>query len=166
MRMQVSILRDKRLQAEKRAREKAEAPTVKTVHQTIADQAKEKQGAAEQSDVKESEKIHHEDPPSIWRRKFKPLSEDRAVDLFADIIGEAFILFVAVGLFVWVEKLASRKPDANAERIAALKEKEDELEKKQQELQEAQSKQQARVDLLEQALEESRKAGQKKISWF
>lgn len=42
MRMQVTLLRD--VAAERRAREKAEAPTVKTEQQTIADEAKEKAG--------------------------------------------------------------------------------------------------------------------------
>jgi hypothetical protein len=34
---------------------------------------------------------------SVWRRKFRPLPEAKAVDLFADVIGDSFILLVAGG---------------------------------------------------------------------
>ena len=76
--------------AEKRAREKAEAPTVKTEEQTKAEEAAKKYG--EKAPQREQ---------SVWKRKFRPLPENKAVDLFADVIGDSFILLVAGGLILY-----------------------------------------------------------------
>lgn len=154
MRMQVTLLRDK--VAEKRAREKAEAPTVKTEQQALADKVKaEKQAAKEKAE-------HKEIPQSVWRRKFRPLPENKAIDLFADVIGDSFILSVAVGLIMWEYIRNRNKPDTTAVKLAELKQLEEELNKRQADLEEAQQKQQARVETLEQALEEIKKVGGKK----
>jgi hypothetical protein len=152
MRLQVTLLRDKA--AEKRAKEKAEAPTVKTEEQTKADEAtKAKQKAAEK-----------EAPPSIWRRKFRPLQESKAVDLFADVIGDSFILLVAVGLILYEYIRTSKKPDHNAEKIASIDQKLAELEEREKELEEAEKAQKHRVETLEDAIEEMRKATLKQKS--
>jgi optic atrophy 3 protein len=150
MRLQVTLLRDK--VAEKRAKEKAEAPTVKTEDQMKADEAaKAKEKAAQK-----------EAPKSIWKRKFRPLQESKAVDLFADVIGDSFILLVAVGLILYEYIRTSKKPDHNAEKIAEIKaetgEKLAESEKREHELEEAVKSQQGRIETLEQAIEEMRKA--------
>lgn len=84
MRMSVTLLRD--AAAERRAKEKAEAPTVKTEEQTKQEEAKAKEKAA---------------PKSVWKRKFRPLPENKAVDLFADVVGDTFILLVAGGLILY-----------------------------------------------------------------
>jgi DNA repair exonuclease SbcCD ATPase subunit len=142
MRMAVTLLRD--AAAEKRAREKAEAPTVKTEEQTKLDEAHKAQKKANPS-------------TSIWKRKFRSLPEAKAVDLFADVIGDAFILFVAGGLILYEYIRSKGKPDANAEKIAALNEKLAELDKREHDLEESEEKQRARVETLEQAIEEMKK---------
>jgi hypothetical protein len=158
MRMQVTLLRD--LAAEKRAKEKAEAPTVKTEEQTKAEEAAKEKMAKEKAAQKEV-------PKSVWRRKFRPLPENKAVDLFADVIGDSFILFVAGGLILYEYVRSKGKPDANAEKLAVMAKKLDELEQRELELEEAEKKRQAQVEALEQALEEMKKGGDKKkaIAW-
>jgi hypothetical protein len=81
-RMLIWISTDKA--AEKRAREKAEAPTVKTEEQMKEEEAAKKRAAAKGAPPPKEQ--------SIWRRKFRPLPENKAVDLFADVIGDTFIL--------------------------------------------------------------------------
>jgi cell division protein ZapA (FtsZ GTPase activity inhibitor) len=160
MRMAVTLLRDQA--AEKRAKERAEAPTVKTEEQMRADEAhKEKHAARDKAEKKEAEK-------SVWRRKFRPLPEAKAVDLFADVIGDSFILLVAGGLILYEYVRAKGKPDSNAEKIEELNKKLEELDRRENELEEAEKKQKDRVETLEQALEEMRKAtsGKKKSLSF
>jgi hypothetical protein len=145
MRMQVTLLRD--IAAEKRAKEKAEAPTVKTEEQTKADEAKEK---ADKAGQKEASK-------SVWKRKFRPLPESKAVDLFADVIGDSFILFVAGGLILFEYVRSKGKPDTQAEKMAELNRKLDILEQRERELEEMEKERRTQVETLEQALEEMRK---------
>lgn len=148
MRMAVTLLRD--AAAERRAREKAEAPTVKTEEQVRQEEAKAKKDAA-----------NKEGPKSIWKRKFRPLPENKAVDLFADVIGDSFILLVAASLILYEYLRAKGKPDPHADKIAALDEKMKELDQRENELEEAEKQRQARVDTLEQAIEEMKKASSK-----
>ncbi|KAH8792652.1 optic atrophy 3-like protein [Hyaloscypha finlandica] len=156
MRMAVTLLRD--AAAERRAKEKAEAPTVKTEEQMRHDEAmKEKNAAKEKAEKKEASK-------SIWRRRFRPLPENKAVDLFADVIGDSFILLIASGLILYEYIRAKGKPDVNAEKIAELNEKLKELDQREIELEEAEKARQKRVETLEQALEEMRKASGKRRS--
>ncbi|KAG9229279.1 optic atrophy 3-like protein [Amylocarpus encephaloides] len=143
MRMAVTLLRD--AAAEKRAREKAKAPTVKTEEQMKLDEAHSKENKAQQS-------------TSIWRRKFRALPEGRAVDLFADVIGDSFILLVAGGLIMYEYIRARGKPDTNAEKITLLNEKLAELDKREQDLEDSEKQQKSRVESLEQAIEEMKKA--------
>ncbi|KAG0650579.1 hypothetical protein D0Z07_2559 [Hyphodiscus hymeniophilus] len=150
MRMSVTLLRDKA--AEKRAKEKLEAPTVKTEEQTKEEEAVKK-AAKEKSSPREQ---------SIWKRKFRPLPESKAVDLFADVIGDSFILLVAGGLILYEYVRAKGKPDINAEKIAELNEKLLKLDKREHDLEEVEKKQQDRVETLEQAIEEMRKQSGKK----
>jgi len=157
MRMAVTLLRD--AAAERRAKEKAEAPTVKTEEQMRHDEAqREKNVAKEKAEKKEASK-------NIWRRKFRPLPENKAVDLFADVIGDSFLLLVAGGLILYEYIRAKGKPDVNAEKIAELNEKLKELDQREVELEEAEKDRQKRVETLEQALEEMRKASGKKKSF-
>lgn len=150
MRMSVTLLRDR--VAEQRAKERAEAPTVKTEEQMKADEAaKLKNAARDKAEKAEASK-------SVWKRRFRPLPEIKAVDLFADVIGDAFILFVAGGLIIYEYVKSSSKPDVNAEKIAVLNEKLEQLDKREKELEDADKERQSRVETLEQALEEMRKA--------
>ncbi|KUJ22712.1 uncharacterized protein LY89DRAFT_704331 [Mollisia scopiformis] len=156
MRMAVTLLRDKA--AEKRAKEKAEAPTVKTEEQMKHEEAqKEKQAAKDKA-------ARQEASTSVWKRKFRPLPESKAVDLFADVIGDSFILLVAGGLILYEYLRAKGKPDANAEKIAELNKKLEELDLREKELEESEKQQKNRVETLEQAIEEMRKTGGKRKS--
>jgi len=157
MRMAVTLLRD--AAAEKRAKEKAEAPTVKTKEQMQHEEALKKEKHAR-------EKLAPKEPvsTSIWKRRFRSLPEEKAVDLFADVIGDSFILFVAGGLILYEYLRAKGKPDVNAEKIAELNRKLEELESRGKELEEAEKAQKDRVETLEQALEVMRQASMKKRS--
>ncbi|KFA64113.1 hypothetical protein S40285_00791 [Stachybotrys chlorohalonatus IBT 40285] len=149
MRASVALLRNPA--AERRAKELAEAPTVKTEEQIKRDEA-----------TKAKEKHRSEHPPSgttaklpfqnVWKRKFRPLPEAKAVDLFADVVGDAFILGVAGGLIIYEYWKALQKPDANKQRIEELTERFEELEKREKQLAEAEEKQQRRFESLEEAL--------------
>lgn len=148
MRIQVNLLRDK--EAEKRARERAGAATVKTEEQTKAEEASKKAHHYSQQDV------------SVWKRKFRPLPESRAVDLFADVVGDTFILSVAISLLMYEYLRQQAKPDANAEKLAELVKLEEELNKRQRELEETQKQQQERVAALEQLMAEIKSSSGKK----
>lgn len=128
---------------ERRAKEKAEAPTVKTLEQQKHDDA-----------VKMKQSTMQKKAPfqNIWRRKFRALPEEKAVDLFASVIGDVFILGVAGGLIVYEYWKASQKPDANRERIEELDRRFVELQKREEELEAAEQKQKQRVDSLEEVL--------------
>jgi DNA repair exonuclease SbcCD ATPase subunit len=144
MRLNVALLRD--IKAEQRAKELAEAPTVKTEEQTRRDEEKKKKAGASQ------QRTRGIPFQSVWRRKFRPLPEAKAVDLFADVIGDTFILSVAGGLIIYESWKALQKPDANKERIEELKQRLEELKKKEEELAEAEDRQKRRFDELEEAL--------------
>jgi optic atrophy 3 protein len=139
MRLSVAALRD--VAAEQRAKEKAETPTVKTEEQMKADEAAKEKASAE----KEASK-------SIWKRKFRPLPEAKAVDLFADVIGDAFILAIGMGLIIYEYVRTSGKPDTNAVKIAELDKQLKEEEARIAELEETERKQHKRVEVLEEAL--------------
>jgi septal ring factor EnvC (AmiA/AmiB activator) len=147
MRLSVSLLRD--LDRERREKEKAEAPTVPTEEQVK--RAKES---------KDKHSTNGPTPPkrgvlsfgSVWRRKFRPLPEAKAVDLFADVVGDAFILGVAGGLIIYEYWKASKKPDVNRERIEELNERFEELKKREEELHAAEEENRQRFQTLEEAL--------------
>lgn len=143
--------------AEKRAKEKAEAPTVKTAEQVKADEEKAAAKAAATAKAVATgtkEKVSSYDPSrSIWTRKFRPIPEAKAVDLFADVLGDAFVLLVAGGLITYEYVKSKSKPDINSVRIAELAELLREEELRVAELEAVEKKQQHRVDVLEQALE-------------
>lgn len=155
MRVSVASLRD--VAAEKRAKEKAEAPTVKTAEQVKADEEKAAAKAAavaKAAATRTKEKVSSYDPSrSIWTRKFRPIPEAKAVDLFADVLGDAFVLLVAGGLITYEYVKSKSKPDINSVRIAELAELLREEELRVAELEAVEKKQQHRVDVLEQALE-------------
>lgn len=149
MRLSVALLRN--VDAEVRAKEKAEAPTVRTKEQTAKDdEIRSKYGMT----VKEGQAARQAVPPrqSVWKRKFRPLPEAKAVDLFADVIGDGFILFVAGGLIIYEYWKSSQKPDHNLERIKELDSRLDELKKQEEEREERERKQQSRILALEAAL--------------
>lgn len=146
MRMSVVMLRD--AAAEKRAKEKAEAPTVKTKEQTIHEEALKKEKHSREKLVPRASAS-----TSIWKRVFKALPEEKAVDLFADVIGDSFILFIAGGLILYEYLRTRGKPDVNAEKIAELRQQLEELEVRERELEESERLQRDRVETLEQALE-------------
>ncbi|KAM0248078.1 hypothetical protein ACHAP5_003659 [Fusarium lateritium] len=143
MRMSVALLRNP--EAERRAKEKAEAPTVKTEEQQKRDdQIKQKQAVETPKRTLAFQ--------NIWRRKFRPLPENKAVDLFADVIGDAFILSVAIALIVYETWRSSQKPDINKMRIEELDQKLEELKRREEELEESEKKQAERYESLEEAL--------------
>lgn len=141
----MALLRD--VAAEKRAKEKAEAPTVKTAEQTQAEEAAKAKAAAEKKDTIQAA------AQSVWKRRFRQLPEEKAVDLFADVIGDAFILGIGGGLIIYEYVKSSKKPDTNAVKIAALEEELKEEKSRISELEETEKQQQQRVQALEEALE-------------
>ncbi|KAK3336493.1 optic atrophy 3-like protein [Cercophora scortea] len=146
MRANVALLRNS--EAEIKAKEKAEAPTVKTEEQV----KKEEELRAKYGTTARDSHLAKEVPKSLWRRKFRPLPEAKAVDLFADVIGDAFILLVAGGLVIYEYWRSSKKPDHNLEKIKELDRRLAELALREEELAENEKKQLARVQMIEDAL--------------
>ncbi|KAI1433742.1 hypothetical protein GGR50DRAFT_666888 [Xylaria sp. CBS 124048] len=136
MRLSVASMRD--VDAEIKAKEKAETPTVKT---------KEEMEKEQQGHAKKASPI-----TSIWKRKFRPLPEAKAVDLFADVIGDVFILLVATALLIFEYQRSSQKPDATVEKIDSLTERFEELERREKELEKAEQQHQDRTAMLEDVL--------------
>ncbi|KAJ2900507.1 hypothetical protein MKZ38_002412 [Zalerion maritima] len=146
MRLNVALLRN--TEAEKLAKEKAETPTVKTEEQA----KKEAELLAKYGTTPKESHPVKEVPVSPWRRKFRSLPEPKAVELFADVLGDAFILFVAGGLIIYEYWKALQKPDANLERIKEVYAKLDELREREAELEERDIEQQRKIESLEQVL--------------
>lgn len=147
MRLSVALIRNP--QAEARAKEKAEAPTVKTKEQIEKEeQLKAKYGMT----AKEAHPWKTITGISVWKRQFKPLPEAKAVDLFADVIGDGFILMVAAALIIYETWRSSSKPDANKERIEALSKQFEELQQKEKEHEEEERRQKDRIRQLEEVL--------------
>lgn len=131
-----------------KAKEKAEAPTVKTEEQIKKEEElKAKYGTT----AKDSHPVKQVST-SLWRRRFRPLPEAKAVDLFADVIGDAFILTVASGLLLYEYYRQSGKPDANAEKIKEVNDRLDELKRREEELAEKERSYGARIQTIEDAL--------------
>ncbi|TQV95905.1 hypothetical protein V2A60_001071 [Cordyceps javanica] len=180
MRMSVALLRDP--EAERRAKEKAEAPTVKTEAQTRREEeakAKEQEkkartikagatttatatatatatGTAATSTTTTATSKHRprrQPFQNIWTRKFRALPEDKAVDLFADVVGDTFILGVAVALILYEYWRSGQKPDSNKERIEELTKR---LDERDEALREAEARQKQRIEELELALQSLR----------
>ncbi|KAI1430003.1 optic atrophy 3-like protein [Xylaria sp. FL1777] len=147
MRLSVALLRN--VEAETKAKEKAEAPTVKTKEEIEKeDEIRAKHGATNREiRAKRSFPI-----TTIWRRKFRPLPEAKAVDLFAEVIGDAFILLVATALILFEYQRSTQKPDANLEKIANLTQRFEELERREKELEEAEKQHQDRTAMVEDVL--------------
>ncbi|KAH8675981.1 optic atrophy 3 protein-domain-containing protein [Xylariales sp. PMI_506] len=144
MRMSVALLRNP--EAEARAKELAEAPTVNTEEQ----QKKEDEYKAKHGTTPKAARANRGvGILSVWRRKFRALPEAKAVDLFADVIGDVFILGVAGGLVIYEWYRSSNKPDQNAEKIKELMAKLDALETEREQERQIQE---SRVLALEQAL--------------
>ncbi|KAH6689124.1 optic atrophy 3-like protein [Plectosphaerella plurivora] len=161
MRTNVALLRNPI--AEIKAKEKAETATVQTKEEFEKEQEKKK---------KSSTSKEHEMPngdsskgsgtrPShfriftsqgVWKRKFRPLPEAKAVDLFADVVGDAFILGVAGGLITYESWKALQKPDKNLERIKELDERFDDLERRELALEKEEAELLRKVTILEDAI--------------
>ncbi|KYK56013.1 OPA3 domain protein [Drechmeria coniospora] len=146
MRLSVALLRD--VEAERRAKERAEAPTVKTEEQQKRDEALEEKARSKPAATSQRGFAFH----NVWKRKFRPLPEAKAVDLFADVIGDAFILGVAGALIIYETYKASRKPDANKEQIDDLIRQLEEMKSREDELADAEERQRRRLETLEQLL--------------
>lgn len=147
MRMSVALLRNSA--AEQKAKDLAEAPTVKTKEQIEKEEQRKAKGV---STAKESLTSRRHAGVSVWRRKFRPLPEAKAVDLFADVIGDGFILLVATVLIIYETWRSSSKPDHNKERIEALTQRFEELQRKDREHEEEERRQQSRILQLEEVL--------------
>ncbi|KAL7938945.1 optic atrophy 3-like protein [Trichoderma chlorosporum] len=148
MKMSVALLRDP--EAERRAKEMAEAPTVKTEEQYKRDE--ETKHKAKRKSEPEPDSYPKFTFQNVWRRKFRPLPEAKAVDLFADVAGDTFILGVAGTLIIYEYWKSSQKPDANKERFDELNRRFEELQKKEEDLADAEEKQRHRFESLEEAL--------------
>lgn len=148
MKLSVALLRDP--EAERRAKEMAEAPTVKTQEQYKRDE--EARQKARKNNEPEPASYPKFTFQNVWRRKFRPLPEAKAVDLFADVAGDTFILGVAGALIVYEYWKASQKPDTNKERIDELNRRFEELQKREEELATAEERQRQRFESLEEAL--------------
>lgn len=146
MRLSVAMLRN--ANAEQRAKEKTEGPTVKAAEEVRREEeVKAKYGTT----AKESHPTK-EAPKSVWKRKFRPLPEAKAVELFADVVGDAFILGVAGGLVTYEYWRTSQKPDRNKEMIQDLEKRVEELDRREAALEEEERRQRERVELIEMAL--------------
>lgn len=147
MRLSVALLRD--VDAERKAKEKAEAPTVKTKEQVEKEeQLKAKYGSTTKGASQSRSPLR----ASVWRRQFKPLPEGKAVDLFADVIGDGFILLVAAALIIYETWRSSVKPDRNKEMIDELNKRFEELQHKEKDHEEEERRQQSRILQLEEVL--------------
>ena len=149
MKLSVALLRDP--EAERRAKERAEAPTVKTEEQHRREEAakdKEKTSSSSSSSNKKSSFPFQ----NVWKRRFRPLPEAKAVDLFADVIGDAFILAVACGLIIYESWKALQKPDANKMRIDDLNERLEVLQKREEERAAAEDEHKQALEALQEAL--------------
>ncbi|CRK29127.1 hypothetical protein BN1708_015477 [Verticillium longisporum] len=161
MRLNVALLRNP--SAEARAKEKAEAPTVKTKEE-IEKEEEKKRKKEEQARIEAEQQQQQSQQgqqgttgmfgvrqghfrvfpaTNLWGRKFRPLSENKAVDLFADVVGDAFILSY------WK---ASQKPDANLERIKDLDARFEQLQLREDKLEKDEEEVKAKVAVLEEAL--------------
>ncbi|SPN96896.1 uncharacterized protein DNG_00415 [Cephalotrichum gorgonifer] len=165
MRLSVALLRN--VEAEMRAKEQAEAPTVKTKEQVEKEEREKlKEEKAKEEQAKKEGTTATTTTPSaeaktepkatkrvgVWRRKFRPLPEAKAISLFADVVGDAFILSVATGLLMFEYWRTSSKPDANLERIRELNGKVEEMRAREEELVRKEEEQRRRMDALEDAL--------------
>lgn len=147
MRLSVALLRD--VDAERKAREKAEAPTVKTKEQVEKEeQLKAKYGSTRKPPNQSRNPLR----VSLWKRQFKSLPEGKAVDLFADVIGDGFILLVAAALIVYETWRSSVKPDKNKEMIDELNKRFEELQLREKDHEEEERRQQSRILQLEEVL--------------
>ncbi|KAM3451917.1 hypothetical protein MY3296_004923 [Beauveria thailandica] len=99
--------------------------------------------------AKKPQKPRRQPFQNIWTRKFRALPEEKAVDLFADVIGDTFILGVAVALILYEYWRAQQKPDSNKERIEELARR---VEAGDEALREAEERHQQRLEALETAL--------------
>ena len=146
MRLSVALLRNP--EAEQRAKEKAEAPTVKTKAQ--AD--KEAEMLAKYGTTAKASHPVREVPQSPWKRKFRPLPEAKAVELFANVLGDSFILFVAGTLIIYESWKALHKPDANLERIKELSAQLEEVREREAQLEEGEKEQKKKIEFFEEVL--------------
>ncbi|KAM3562310.1 hypothetical protein MY1884_001908 [Beauveria asiatica] len=99
--------------------------------------------------AKKPQKPRRQPFQNIWTRKFRALPEEKAVDLFADVIGDTFILGVAVALILYEYWRAQQKPDSNKERIEELARR---VEAGDEALREAEERHRQRLEALETAL--------------
>lgn len=143
MKMSVALLRNP--DAERRAKERAEAPTVLTEEQLKREEERKEKVGPDAA----KKKVPFQ---NVWRRKFRPLPEAKAVDLFADVIGDTFILSVAGALIVYEYWKSTQKPDTTKERFDELDQRFEELKRKEEELEAAEEKQRQRFDSLEEVL--------------
>ncbi|ROT40031.1 hypothetical protein SODALDRAFT_332189 [Sodiomyces alkalinus F11] len=176
MRANVALLRNQKAEEKAKEKEKAEAPTVKTKEEIEKEEERKAKEARKEAEMhREKGRESRGDGASIfmrrpghfkvfsaqnvWRRKFRPLPEAKAVDLFADVVGDAFILGVAGGLIIYEYWKSTQKPDHNLERIKdldarleELKKREDELERREEELETAEREARGRLSVVEEAL--------------
>lgn len=168
MRANVALLRNPL--AEIKAKEKAETATVQTKEEFEKEQEKKQKSSSKTQETAgrsegggsggSSSKSSNPRPghfriftsQGVWKRKFRPLPEAKAVDLFAEVVGDAFILGVAGGLIVYESWKALQKPDKNLERIRELDERFDDLEKREAALEKEEAELLRKVTVLEDAL--------------
>ncbi|POS85086.1 hypothetical protein EPUL_001600, partial [Erysiphe pulchra] len=148
MRMAVTLLKDST--AEKRVKDKSE-PLVKNTEQNNAGDIKNLKDTAREKSVPKVV------PSSVWKRKFRPLPEGKAVELFANVVGDTFVLLVAGTLISYEYVRTKGKPDVNAEKIAELYNKLEELDRRERVLESVNNDVKLKVEALETTLSEVRK---------
>ncbi|KAI6250421.1 hypothetical protein HI914_01657 [Erysiphe necator] len=143
MRMAVTLLKNSTV--DKRVKEKTE-PSLNN---------KEQKHVEEVPSLKDTvkEKFHQKDvPSSVWKRKFRPLPEGKAVELFANVLGDSFVLLVAGTLISYEYMRSKARPDINSEKIADLYDKLEELSGRERDLENENNEVKIKLEALETTL--------------
>ncbi|RKF58618.1 putative opa3-like protein [Erysiphe neolycopersici] len=140
MRMAVTLLKD--TVAEKRVKDRSEPFVNKTEQNNMGEMKNLKDTAKEKP-------IPKNVPISVWKRKFRPLPEGKAVELFANVLGDTFVLLVAGTLISYEYVRTKGKPDINAEKIAELYNKLEELDRRERALENVNNDVKTKVEALE-----------------
>lgn len=141
MRMRLGLLQDpavidrqiaREVAAARAAREKSQAPTVKTEAETKADEAL---SAKEREAIRKKTEAAH-------KPRIRPLSEAKAIETGANFVAESFIFAVGIGVIVFEQWRQRRKAKTQRNDIREdLEAVQAELEKVKTELEEMKAKQ-------------------------
>lgn len=145
MRMAVTLIKDST--ARKRVKDKTEPLVTNTEQKNMAEMKYLKDTARDKS-------ISKDVPLSVWKRKFRPLPEGKAVELFANVLGDTFVLLVAGTLISYEYVRTKGKPDVNAEKIAELYNKLEQLDRRERDLENVNNDVKIKLEALETTISE------------